>query len=88
MPTAFRGIINKGKKNKAAILVEYDALRGIGHACGHCASAAISTLVSGNDAASINWNTRCLAVREVTINRGSPVSAIRNLERVSACRHQ
>lgn len=43
-PTAFRGIINKGEKNKAAILVEYDALRGIGHACGHCASAAISVL--------------------------------------------
>lgn len=44
MPTAFRGIINKGKETKAAILVEYDALRGIGHACGHCASAAISLL--------------------------------------------
>ena len=44
MPTAFRGIINKGEKHKAAILVEYDALRGIGHACGHCASAAISVL--------------------------------------------
>ena len=44
MPTAFRGIINKGEKQKAAILIEYDALRGIGHACGHCASAAISVL--------------------------------------------
>ena len=44
MPTAFKGIINKGKQNKAAILVEYDALRGIGHGCGHCASAAISVL--------------------------------------------
>lgn len=46
MPTAFRGIINEGAKNKAAILVEYDALRGIGHACGHCASAAISVLAA------------------------------------------
>lgn len=46
METAFRGIINKGKARKAAILVEYDALRGLGHACGHCASGSISILAA------------------------------------------
>jgi amidohydrolase len=46
MDTAFRGIINKGKGRKAAILVEYDALRGLGHACGHCASGSLSILAS------------------------------------------
>lgn len=44
MDTAFRGIINKGKSKKFAILAEYDALRGLGHACGHCASGSISVL--------------------------------------------
>jgi amidohydrolase len=46
MDTAFRGIINKGKGRKAAILVEYDALRGLGHACGHCASGSLSILAA------------------------------------------
>ncbi|MGM0396037.1 MAG: M20 family metallopeptidase [Bacillota bacterium] len=46
MDTAFRGIINKGKDRKAAILVEYDALRGLGHACGHCAGGTISILAA------------------------------------------
>ena len=42
MDTAFRGTINKGKSKKFVILAEYDALRGLGHACGHCASGSIS----------------------------------------------
>jgi amidohydrolase len=46
METAFRGCINKDKKTKIAILTEYDALRGMGHACGHCASGSISTLAA------------------------------------------
>lgn len=46
MKTAFRGIINEGKKPRLGILVEYDALRGLGHACGHCASGAMSTLAA------------------------------------------
>lgn len=46
MDTAFRGIINEGKGRKAAILAEYDALRGIGHGCGHCASGSISVLAA------------------------------------------
>ena len=32
MDTAFRGTINRGKSKKFAILAEYDALRGLGHA--------------------------------------------------------
>lgn len=46
MDTAFRGIINPHMSRKAAILVEYDALRGIGHGCGHCASGSISILAA------------------------------------------
>lgn len=42
--TAFKGSINPEKKNKMALLIEYDALRGIGHACGHCASGAAGML--------------------------------------------
>jgi len=45
LPTAFRGV-KKGAPGgpKVALLVEYDALPGIGHACGHCASGAMSLL--------------------------------------------
>lgn len=43
--TAFRAISgNNNHKYKIAILAEYDALPGIGHACGHCLSGAISCL--------------------------------------------
>lgn len=44
--TAFRGTINKGKSTKLAIIAEYDALRGLGHACGHSASGSISVLAT------------------------------------------
>lgn len=46
METAFRGTINRGKSKKFAILAEYDALRGLGHACGHCASGSISVFAA------------------------------------------
>lgn len=46
METAFKGTINKGKEKKFALLTEYDALRGMGHACGHCASGSISVLAA------------------------------------------
>lgn len=46
LDTSFKASINKGKTKKAAILVEYDALRGLGHACGHCASGSISILAA------------------------------------------
>ncbi|WP_034801996.1 M20 family metallopeptidase [Eubacterium sp. AB3007] len=43
--TAFRAICgNNDHQYKVAIMAEYDALPEIGHACGHCLSAAISCL--------------------------------------------
>ena len=44
--TAFKGRINPEKENRMAILTEYDALHGIGHACGHCASGSGSVLAA------------------------------------------
>lgn len=46
MATAFKGTINEGKAKKFAIMAEYDALRGLGHACGHCASGSVSVLAA------------------------------------------
>ncbi len=40
--TAFKTTINPGRDTKIALLCEYDALPEVGHACGHCASGAIS----------------------------------------------
>ncbi|MBQ9647782.1 MAG: M20 family peptidase, partial [Oscillospiraceae bacterium] len=34
-PTGFRGVMRNGDGPSAGILVEYDALPGLGHACGH-----------------------------------------------------
>lgn len=43
--TAFKATYGtKQHTRKIAIMTEYDALPGIGHACGHCTSAAISIL--------------------------------------------
>ena len=45
LETAFRGVYgDNNHKHKIAILAEYDALPGIGHACGHCLSGCISIL--------------------------------------------
>lgn len=44
--TAFKGTINPEKKRRMALLAEYDALRGLGHACGHCASGSASVLAA------------------------------------------
>ncbi|WP_019131713.1 amidohydrolase [Peptoniphilus obesi] len=45
LETAFKGeVINKDAKYNIGILTEYDALPGVGHGCGHSASAAISVL--------------------------------------------
>ncbi|MGN0736121.1 MAG: M20 family metallopeptidase [Anaerovoracaceae bacterium] len=47
LETAFRGIQgNNNHKYKVAIMAEYDALPGIGHACGHCVSGSISVLAA------------------------------------------
>ncbi len=45
LDTAFKAVYGKNNKTrKIAFMVEYDALPEIGHACGHCTSAAISIL--------------------------------------------
>lgn len=47
LDTAFRAVCGgKARRHKAALLTEYDALPGIGHACGHCLSGAISILAA------------------------------------------
>ena len=54
LPTAFRASYGKGKP-VIAILAEYDALPGIGHACGHnlIATIAVGTGVAAKQA--IDW---------------------------------
>ncbi|HHZ03755.1 MAG TPA: M20 family metallopeptidase, partial [Acetomicrobium hydrogeniformans] len=44
IPTAFCAKKSNGEGAKVALLVEYDALPEIGHACGHCLHGAMSTL--------------------------------------------
>ncbi len=46
MATAYKGVINPRYKKRVAVLAEYDALKGIGHACGHCASGSASVLTA------------------------------------------
>lgn len=45
--TAFRAVYgDNSRKHKAALLVEYDALPDLGHACGHCLSGAAGILAA------------------------------------------
>ena len=44
--TGFCGHIAPERKQRMALLAEYDALRGLGHACGHCASGSASALAA------------------------------------------
>lgn len=47
LDTSFRGIYgDNNHKYKVAVMAEYDALPGIGHACGHCISGSISALAA------------------------------------------
>lgn len=46
IPTAFCARKSNGKGARVALLVEYDALPEIGHACGHCLHGAMSTLAA------------------------------------------
>ena len=48
LPTAFKASVVKvdNPKGRLAILCEYDALPEVGHACGHCASGAMSVLAA------------------------------------------
>ncbi len=45
-PTGFRGVLKNGEGPTVGILVEYDALPGIGHACGHCVHGSMSVLAA------------------------------------------
>jgi amidohydrolase len=53
MPTAFRARAGFGKGPTAAILAEYDALPGVGHACGHnlIAAGAVGAFVAAAEVA-------------------------------------
>jgi amidohydrolase len=53
MPTAFRARAGAGKRPTAAILAEYDALPGVGHACGHnlIAAGAVGAFVAAAEVA-------------------------------------
>ena len=48
LPTAFKASVVKvdNPQGRLAILCEYDALPEVGHACGHCASGAMSILAA------------------------------------------
>jgi amidohydrolase len=48
LPTAFRARAGKGASPRVAILAEYDALPGVGHACGHnlIAAGAVGAFVA------------------------------------------
>jgi amidohydrolase len=48
MPTALRARAGSGRSPRVAILAEYDALPGVGHACGHnlIAAAAVGAFVA------------------------------------------
>ena len=45
-PTAFRGVLDCGEGPSAAIMVEYDALPGLGHACGHNVHGSMAVLAA------------------------------------------
>ncbi len=45
-PTAFRAVLDNGEGPSAAIMVEYDALPGLGHACGHNAHGSMAVLAA------------------------------------------
>ena len=45
-PTGFRGVMRNGDGPSAGILVEYDALPGLGHACGHNAHGSMAVLAA------------------------------------------
>ena len=58
MPTAFRATYGKGKPS-IGLLAEYDALPGVGHACGH---NLICTIAIGAAVASKRLSTGTVVV--------------------------
>ncbi len=52
IPTAYNGKVSRGSGGRVALLAEYDALPGIGHACGHNVHGAMS-LLAGAGLASV-----------------------------------
>ena len=45
-PTGFCGVLDNGDGPRVAILTEYDALPGLGHACGHNVHGSMSVLAA------------------------------------------
>ena len=45
-PTGFRAVLKTGEGPSAALLIEYDALPELGHACGHNAHCAMAVLAA------------------------------------------
>ncbi|MDR2070949.1 MAG: amidohydrolase [Treponema sp.] len=46
IPTAFRAVLETGRGPQAAVMVEYDALPGVGHGCGHNLHGSLSILAA------------------------------------------
>jgi len=44
LATAFKAVLDNGEGPSVALMVEYDALPGIGHGCGHNLHGAMSVL--------------------------------------------
>lgn len=62
LPTAFRGTMGKKDGPVVALLVEYDALPEIGHACGHCLHGSMSILAAAGLASVMKELEGCLWV--------------------------
>jgi amidohydrolase len=62
IPTAFRGVMGKEDAPVVALMVEYDALPELGHACGHCLHGSMSILAAAGLASVMSELYGCLWV--------------------------